>query len=64
MAASLERMPANAFIIIDEVESHGGQREGLTLGGGTSRMLKTNHRDSRDIDFFLPDPRLLGFFSA
>ena len=27
-------------------------------------MLHINHRNSRDIDFFLPDPQLLGFFTA
>ena len=64
MAASWERMLANAFIIIDEVERHGGKLEGMTLGGGTSMMLQINHRDSLDIDFFLPDPQLVGFIGA
>ena len=63
MAASRERMLANAFIIIDEVERH-GDLEGMTLGGGTSMMLQINHRVSRDIDFFLPDPQLVGFISV
>lgn len=63
MAASRERMLANAFIIIDEVERH-GDLEGMTLGGGTSMMLQINHRVSRDIDFFLPDPQLIGFISV
>ena len=57
-------MLANAFIIIDEVERHGGDLEGMTLGGGTSMMLQINHRNSKDIDFSLSDPQLLGFFGA
>ena len=64
MLASWERLLANAFIIIDEVERNGGDLEGMTLGGGTALMLQIGHRDSRDIDFFLPDPQLLGFFTA
>lgn len=34
------------------------------MGGGTALMLQIDHRDSRDIDFFLPDPQLLGFVTA
>ncbi len=33
MAASWERLLANAFIIIDEVERNGGELEGMTPGG-------------------------------
>lgn len=31
-----------------------------TLGGGTVLMLRLNHRYSRDIDLFVPDPQYLG----
>src|SRR5262249_26069628 len=28
-----------------------------TFGGATAMMLQINHRESRDIDIFLPDPQ-------
>lgn len=31
-----------------------------TFGGGTVLMLRLNHRHSRDIDLFVPDPQYLG----
>jgi hypothetical protein len=31
-----------------------------TFGGGTVLMLRLNHRQSRDIDLFVPDPQYLG----
>jgi Nucleotidyl transferase AbiEii toxin, Type IV TA system len=31
-----------------------------TFGGGTAMMLQIDHRESRDVDFFLDDPQLLG----
>jgi hypothetical protein len=32
-----------------------------TLGGGTALMLQIGHRDSHDVDIFIPDPQLLPF---
>jgi len=32
-----------------------------TFGGGTAMMLQIDHRESRDVDIFLPDPQLLPF---
>lgn len=32
-----------------------------TFGGGTVLMLRLNHRHSRDIDLFVPDPQYLGY---
>ena len=32
-----------------------------TFGGGTVLMLRIGHRQSKDIDLFVPDPRYLGF---
>jgi hypothetical protein len=32
-----------------------------TLGGGTAMMLQIDHRESHDLDIFLPDAQLLGF---
>ena len=63
-APSWERMLAKAFVIIDEVNRTGNILDGVTLGGGTALMLQIGHRDSRDIDLFLPDPQLLGFVAA
>ena len=34
-----------------------------SLGGGTVLMLEYDHRLSKDIDIFLPNPQFLGFFS-
>jgi Nucleotidyl transferase AbiEii toxin, Type IV TA system len=32
-----------------------------TFGGGTAMMLQIDHRESHDVDIFLPDPQLLAF---
>ncbi len=32
-----------------------------TFGGGTALMLQIDHRESHDIDIFLPDPQLLAY---
>jgi predicted nucleotidyltransferase component of viral defense system len=32
-----------------------------TFGGGTVLMLRLGHRQSKDIDLFVPDPQYLGF---
>ena len=63
-AAPWEKMLAEAFRIMDEAERIGADLSGTTLGGGTALMLQIDHRDSRDIDFFLPDYQLLGFVAA
>lgn len=34
-----------------------------SFGGGTVLMLRLNHRQSKDIDLFVPDPQYLGHFS-
>lgn len=34
-----------------------------SFGGGTVLMLRLNHRHSKDIDLFVPDPQYLGHFS-
>ncbi|MDL2314461.1 nucleotidyl transferase AbiEii/AbiGii toxin family protein, partial [Desulfovibrio sp. OttesenSCG-928-C14] len=38
-------------------------REKWSFGGGTSLMLRYNHRESKDIDIFFRDPQLLSFVS-
>ena len=37
------------------------ERPMWTFGGGTVLMLRLNHRHSRDIDLFVPDPQYLGY---
>ena len=32
-----------------------------TFGGGTVLMLRINHRHSKDVDLFVPDPQYLGY---
>jgi hypothetical protein len=34
-----------------------------TFGGGTVLMLRIGHRQSKDIDLFIPDPQMLGYIS-
>jgi hypothetical protein len=36
------------------------ERPAWTFGGGTVLMLRLDHRHSRDIDLFVPDPQYLG----
>lgn len=52
----------HAFAIIDDLEKHGGIKNPFwTFGGGTVLMLRHAHRQSKDIDIFVPDPQYLGF---
>lgn len=53
----------HAFTLMDEVRKHGGIEPMWTFGGGTVLMLRYNHRFSRDIDLFVPDPQYLGYVS-
>jgi len=52
----------HAFAIMDDLEKHGGIKNPFwTFGGGTVLMLRPGHRQSKDIDIFVPDPQYLGF---
>ena len=46
----------HAFRLIDEMRIHGTADPFWTLGGGTVLMLRYQHRRSKDIDIFVPDP--------
>ena len=46
---------------ICQVNSRQQLIEHWTLGGGTALMLQINHRESHDVDIFIPDPQLLAF---
>ncbi|CAM3728634.1 nucleotidyl transferase AbiEii/AbiGii toxin family protein [Polynucleobacter antarcticus] len=51
----------HALRIIDEIKKHGTSDPFWTFGGGTVLMLRYQHRLSKDIDIFVPDPQYLGF---
>lgn len=51
----------HAFSIIDDIVRHGTEQPFWTFGGGTVLMLRYEHRHSKDIDIFVPDPQYLGF---
>jgi hypothetical protein len=40
----------------------GGYPFDWSFGGGTAMMIQIGHRESHDIDIFLDDPQVLGFF--
>lgn len=51
-----------ALALIDDIQKHGGLTDPFwTLGGGTVLMFRYEHRLSKDIDIFVPDPQYLGF---
>lgn len=52
----------HAYKLIDDFKEHGGVANPFwTLGGGTVLMLRYQHRQSKDIDIFVPDPQYLGY---
>lgn len=51
----------HALSIIGDIKNHGTADPFWTLGGGTVLMFRHQHRLSKDIDIFVPDPQYLGF---
>ena len=51
----------HAFRLIDEIAARGVDDPFWTFGGGTVLMLRYQHRRSKDIDIFVPDPQYLGY---
>jgi Nucleotidyl transferase AbiEii toxin, Type IV TA system len=51
----------HALSIIEDIKSHGTPDPFWTFGGGTVLMFRYQHRLSKDIDIFVPDPQYLGF---
>ena len=51
----------HALRIIAEIKKYGMADPFWTFGGGTVLMLRYQHRLSKDIDIFVPDPQYLGF---
>lgn len=56
-----QQLLRTARAMIGQVNSEQQVIDSWTLGGGTAMMLQINHRESRDIDVFLPDAQLLPF---
>jgi len=52
-----------ALTWIEEIAHHGAPEPFWTFGGGTVLMLRHGHRQSKDIDIFVPDPQYLGFIT-
>jgi hypothetical protein len=50
-----------ACALIRQVNSEQSVIDHWTFGGGTAMMLRIGHRESHDVDIFLPDPQLLSF---
>lgn len=51
-----------ALTLIDEIARYSGAKAPFyTFGGGTVLMLRYQHRLSKDIELFLPDPQSLGY---
>jgi hypothetical protein len=51
----------HALALMRDMLSHTRPDVVWTFGGGTVLMLRHNHRISKDIDLFVPDPQYLGF---
>jgi predicted nucleotidyltransferase component of viral defense system len=51
----------DALRLVDEIHTHGTKHLYWTFGGGTVLMRKYQHRLSKDIDIFVPDPQALNY---
>jgi predicted nucleotidyltransferase component of viral defense system len=58
-----ETLFRHALDILDTLPTEDGQPQRWTFGGGTVLMLKHQHRFSKDIDIFVPDPQYLGYLT-
>jgi hypothetical protein len=50
-----------AMSILDELAARGNTIPTWSLGGGTVLMFYYEHRKSKDIDIFIPDPQLINY---
>jgi hypothetical protein len=50
-----------AMQILDQLENQGHVIPSWSLGGGTVLMFYYEHRKSKDIDIFIPDPQLISY---
>lgn len=51
----------HALSIIEDIRRYATPDPFWTLGGGTVLMFRYQHRLSKDIDIFVPDPQYLGY---
>jgi hypothetical protein len=51
----------HALSIIEDIKRNGTPDPFWTFGDGTVLMFRYQHRLSKDIDIFVPDPQYLGF---
>lgn len=56
-----EQLFTKSLGLIDDIETHGTRRLFWTFGGGTVLMRRHQHRFSKDIDIFVPDPQALKY---
>lgn len=54
---------AQAYSLIDSISADGVEIPTWSLGGGTVLMFYYEHRLSKDIDIFVPDPQFLGYIN-
>lgn len=50
--------------MIDAVNAEHPILNDWTFGGGTALMLQIDHRESYDVDLFVPDPQLMAYLRA
>ena len=58
-----DRLFARMLRIIQAAGANYGRPFEWTFGGGTVLALRHQHRFSKDIDVFVPDPQYLGYLS-
>lgn len=63
LQAPTDRLFGHAVRILDDAGARYGREFYWTFGGGTVMALRHNHRFSKDVDIFVPDPQYLGYLS-
>lgn len=58
-----KRLFTQAMGLIDDLSNRTGKDPFWTFGGGTVLMLRYQHRQSKDIDIFFPDPQSLAYLN-
>lgn len=61
--AGWKRLLERALAGLDSLEQNGTPIRWWSFGGGTALMVQLHHRDSKDIDLFVPDPQYLSYLS-
>lgn len=56
-----ETLFKQALRLIEDIKAHGNKNLYWTFGGGTVLMRRYQHRLSKDIDIFVPDPQALNY---